>query len=249
MAVAMQTALVEPPQAPEPAPPEPPPKPLRTAQEPPKEVPAPLPPAPPVRAVQRQPISVFGEAFGEAMTSMMNATAENLLANMEKRVMAMSQHLVRGAIQAAIHEITQAVPKLVAATLAEQLGGDAGTVPSVESVIEHEEAPADEHAHSGDIDPDEIIKLDVIGLLQAQCAEVKKHLGLYGTGVRYIDANQASRWTPRAVVVVNYKFVDRQVERTLRGTTSKVIKVHGGTTAVINAIRNLYEEQGVELPT
>jgi len=207
-------------------------KPAEAAQAP-EPVSAPTPPPQP-RAPVTEPIRAFGEVFAQGMSDLIQNMTRQMMGELELRLSAMSERLMQNAIDT----MARGVTTMVHSALERELGGpvDEGAAASF-SLPEGAALPTQ-------------LKLDVIGVNGALASEIKKTLNGYGGAIRFIEQDKLDSWQPQhnRTVILNAKFISHAVERRCSNAGIKPIKVRGGSGAIVNAVRELYAQEGVTLP-
>lgn len=196
----------------------------------PEPVSAPTPPPQP-RAPVSEPIRAFGEVFAQGMSDLIQGMTRQLMSELEVRIGAASERLM----QSAIDTMARGVTTMVHSALERELGGPVETAAESFALPEGAAQPA-------------ALQLDVVGLIGSQISEVKKQLNGHSRGIRFIDADQLNAWAPRGLAIINTKFISHAVEGKCRKAGVKPIRVQGGAGAIVNAIKELYAQEGVALP-
>lgn len=198
----------------------------------PEPVSAPTPPPQPHAPVS-EPIRAFGEVFAQGMSDLIQGMTRQLMSELEARIGAASERLM----QSAIDTMARGVTTMVHSALERELGGPVET-----------EQPAQSFALPEGAALPATLQLDVVGLIGSQITEVKSQLNGHSRGIRFIDADQLNAWTPRGLAIINTKFISHSVEGKCRKAGVKPIRVQGGAGAIVNAIKELYAQEGVALP-
>jgi hypothetical protein len=213
------------------------PEPAETAVEAPAAVAAPIPlPAP--QKPPSEPARRFGEAFADGMAELMRSMTLQMVTELEERLTAMSERLMGRAVET----LGRGVASMVHSALEKELGG-----PVAEPVQDDRQAGLFELPEGAG---HELLKIDVVGLNGALAAEIRKTLNGHAAGVRFIEQDKIDSWSPRrdAFVVLNTKFSSHSADRKCSAAGVKPMRIQGGSGAIINAIRQLYAEEGVPLP-
>jgi len=142
----------------------------------------------------------------------------------------------------AIETLGRGVTSMVHSALEQELGGPVA-------------APADDDRQPGLFElPEaaghELLKIDVVGLNGALAAEIRHTLNGHAAGIRFIEQDKIDSWSPRrdAFIIINTKFSSHSADRKCTAAGVKPVRIQGGSGAIINAIRQLYAEEGVPLP-
>lgn len=196
----------------------------------PEPVSAPTPP-PQARAPVTEPIRAFGEVFAQGMSDLIQNMTRQMMSELELRLSAMSERLMQNAIDT----MARGVTTMVHSALERELGGPVDSAPQSFDLPRGATLP-------------DALQLDVVGLIGHQITEVRKQLNGYADSMRFIDADQVGSWTPRKTVVINTKFISHAVEGKCRSKGVKPIRVQGGASAMVNAIKELYAQEGITLP-
>jgi hypothetical protein len=215
--------------------PEPEPEPEQAPEAPqaPKPVSA---PAPAAQAAQppSDAVKAFGELFARGMSELVQSVAGQVLADLEGRVSAMSERLVRSAIEV----LGAGVPGIVHQALEKELGATGAPPAAPLALLALPQGAANPKP----------VHLDVVGLIGHQIAEVKTQLNGHAAGIRFIDAEKVNSWTPRAKVILNTKFISHSAERKCIKAGIKPVRVQGGASAIVAAVRAICEAEGITLP-
>ena len=241
LAAALVKAQAEvPPPQPAQAAPEPEPEPVkparqrRTRQELPSPFQATTPAPSPIHAPGGT-LEALGQGIATLLGGLMEATALKAAHEALQAQRTEIRQIFEAVLGEATTELKQFTQATVKATLEAHLGG------TVEVV-----APAVETNLTGSGLPQKI-KVDIVGLYGQGVVEIKKAMNGYADALRFIDVNATKAWTPRDVVIVNDRVSSRHVEQKCREAHASVIHVYGSTSAVLTALKAVYERQGVEL--
>jgi hypothetical protein len=216
----------------------PPPEPARRSQERAIRAEATLPsphpsdaPYDPIEALVRQGVG--------ALRGLIDAISTHQAAHAETTYRRVAEAVMIAGIEALDTRIQQLIPLAVQAALEKHLGPGVD-VPKVDlPPLKVDLVGAGLEAR---------LKLDVVGLFPRQITEVKKALNGYADGVRFIEAGEiAASWVPRDIVLANTKVSGHVVETKCRKHNVHLQRVWGTTSAVVNAIKELYAQNGVNL--
>lgn len=202
----------------------------------PQEAPAPIPAPTPAPAFQSPPsdaIRRFGEVFSQGMHDLVSSMAVEMMANLEMRMSAMAERLMSRTVET----LAQGIGPLVHSALESELGGKVAAPTAAPAMV----LPPGASLPKG-------LQLDVVGLIGSQVTEVREKLNGYAAGIRFINADDVGGWTPRGTVVLNTKFISHNAEDKCRKAGVRPIRVQGGAGAILNAIRTLFENEGIALP-
>jgi len=213
------------------------PAPAETAVEAPAAIAAPI-PLPTPQKPPSEPARRFGEAFADGMAELMRSMTLQMVTELEERLTAMSERLMGKAVET----LGRGVASMVHSALEKELGG-----PVAEPAQDDRQPGLFELPESAG---HELLKIDVVGLNGALAAEIRKTLNGHAAGVRFIEQDKIDSWSPRrdAFVVLNTKFSSHSADRKCIAAGVKPMRIQGGSGAIINAIRQLYAEEGVPLP-
>jgi hypothetical protein len=190
---------------------------------------------PPGESALVEASKAFAEVMHIAVGNLMQATMRHTLARMDAKLAEVAANV--GAAIAA--QIQQGLRQTVMDTMAAELGGPvaAPIAPPVLPVV----LPADA------VRPPRL-KVDVVGLLDSQFAEVKKAFN-GSTDLLCVVGDRANSWLPRpgAEVILNTKFIGHNADQRCRSAHVKPIRIQGGPHAVIQAIEELHRAHGIPL--
>jgi hypothetical protein len=191
--------------------------------------------APPVSSGLADAARAFAETLQGALGALLQAQASHLLGQLEARTADMAQSVALGIAAQIQQGLRSSVHDLIAA----ELGGPVATPPAAPA-----EAPEPEPTQEAT--RPKRVKVDIVGLLASQAAEVKKAFN-GTTDLLFVETTQAKRWTPRpgAEVVINTKWISHSVEDRCRVGHVKPVRVSGGPSAFIHAIEELHRAQGI----
>src|SRR5215471_492162 len=201
----------------------------------------PEPTLPPVSLEQPpvDPLEAFIRQGVGALRGLIEAISTHQAAHSEVTYRRTAEHVMQAGVEALDARIQQALPLLVQGAL-EKHFGPGMDVPRVEL------PPLKLDLTGSGLETR--LKVDVVGLFPRQITEVKKALNGYADSVRFIEAGEvASNWIPRDVVLSNSKVSGRVVEDKCRKHGVHLQRVWGTSSAVVNAIRELYANQGIDM--
>jgi hypothetical protein len=180
---------------------------------------------------------VFAETLQGALGTLLQAQASHLLGQLEAHTANVAQSVAQGIAAHIQQSLQSSVHDLIAA----ELGGPVATPPAAPAPAAAPEPEATQEAARP-----KRVKVDIVGLLASQAAEVKKAFN-GTTDLLFVETTQAKRWTPRpgAEVVINTKWISHSVEDRCRVGHVKPVRVSGGPSAFIHAIEELHRAQGI----
>lgn len=218
--------------------PEPRAKPAKKAQEPARAREATL-ASPSLEKAPQSPMEgIAGQLVG-LLTSLFDAVATHHAASSELAYRRISEQVTQDAVHVLDQRIQQLMPLCIQAALEKHLG-EGIDVPRVEL------PPLDLDLKGSGLGTR--LKVDVVGLFPRQITDVKRALNGYADSIRFIEAGEVSgSWVPRDIVLTNTKVSGHIVETKCRKHNVHLLRVWGTSTAVVNAITELYAQQGVDL--
>lgn len=199
----------------------------------PKPIPAPSTPAQAFTAPQ--PAAAAEASQGLTFTVTMPPAGVELMRGMIAQAVAKELDL---RIPAALGEIAGHLQSSIAQMLTTFLDAKPG------ETVQAPPRPVAPQAPAAPVVPEiKLPALDVVGLIGPQINQVKDTLNGYASSVRFVDADAVGNWKPRAVVILNTKFISHDAEHKCKKAGVKPIRVHGGADAVLRALNDLFMQQ------
>jgi hypothetical protein len=194
--------------------------------------------SPPPEKRSHGPLDAFAGHLASAMSALFDAAATHAAANLEANVRRITEQLMEGVAQALDQRQQEFTRALVQASLEASLGGPV-TVPEVGQEPLKLDLSGEGLATR--------LKIDVVGLWPRQAAEAKKALNGYADTVRFIDPTKIDSWTPRDLVIASSRHPSRSVEDKCRKAHAHVTRVWGTAESVVDAVKGLYAQAGVDV--
>lgn len=214
------------------------PAPQEKPQEPLKAIQAPTPlPEPVARA--SDPLRAFGEHLAQGLAGLMEAVTAQQSAALQTSVRQMAEQLLGRTLEELDKRMEQRVRTSVKLALDAALGADAAPVPEVKL------EPLPDMKGEGLFD---VVKLDILGLHGHQIFEVKKALNGFADSVRFIEPDKVDAWIPRDIVLINARMGLGAAERKCAGRRAHVHRYWGTAASALNAIGEIYKQQGLVPP-
>ena len=157
------------------------------------------PPAPP-----QTPVRAFGQSLATGLGEMMEAVATKLAHEMANQLEDRVRHVAERVVGKALEEMASYTQALVKATLEQHLGAGIDLPTTTQT-------PGD--LHGAGLSED-VLKMDVVGLIGSQITEVRQQLNGHADAIRFIDASQVGSWEPRERVILNTKFASHIAKAT-----------------------------------